>query len=84
MHLVYRKTAQRMPLIIELRVCHLCDSFQKRCKITTFLEYMQIFNKKNGFLQNIANFNRFSESESGCAMRFEEDDDVAAAEEEGT
>ncbi len=27
MHLVDRKTAQRMPLIIEPGVCHLCDLF---------------------------------------------------------
>ena len=47
MHLVDRKTAQRMPLIIEPGVCHLCDLFQKRCKITTFLEYMQVFGAKN-------------------------------------
>ena len=43
MHLVDRKTAQRMPLIIKLRVRHLYDSFPKRCKITTFLEYTQVF-----------------------------------------
>lgn len=47
MHLVDRKTAQRMPLIIKLRVRHLYDSFQKRCKITTFLEYMQVFEQNN-------------------------------------
>jgi hypothetical protein len=49
MHLVDRKTTQRMPQIIKLRVRHLYDSFQKRCKITTFLEYMQVFEQKNVF-----------------------------------
>lgn len=53
MHLVDRKTAQRMPLTIKLRVRHLCDSFQKRCKITTFLEYMQIFLHFFGHLAQI-------------------------------
>jgi hypothetical protein len=42
-----RKTPQRMPLIIELRVCHFIDLFQKRGKFTTFLEYMQAFEQKN-------------------------------------
>lgn len=36
-----------MPLIIELRVCHFIDLFQKRGKFTTFLEYMQAFEQKN-------------------------------------
>lgn len=36
-----------MPLIIELRVCHFFDLFQKRGKFTTFLEYMQVFKQQN-------------------------------------
>lgn len=36
-----------MPQIIKLHVRLLYDSFQKRCKITTFLEYLQVFEQKN-------------------------------------
>ena len=59
LYLLRTETSKRMPLIIKLQICHL-DLFLKRCKITTFPEYMQVphtkickpCNPTNGYLMS--------------------------------